>query len=243
MPSYRQTISFGPPLTRMVRLLIIVTSAAFLLTYLPARILGWGAPFDWLALRPSDIVHHFFVWELFTYLFLHAGFFHIIFNLFALWMFGGDLEGQWGSRQFLFFYFLTGVGAGLFDVLIEPSSSMATVGCSGAVYGLMLAYGMLFPNRPIYLYFFIPIKAKWFVAIMALIEFVSSFDTPGSGISHVAHLGGMLVAFLYLRSRGLNLNINFGGRYQQWRRTRLRRKFEVYMRDEEKKHGGGGWVN
>lgn len=241
MAYYRQSISFGPPLTRMVRILVIVTSAAFLLTYLPLRILQWSAPFEWLALRPSDVTHHFFIWELFTYLFLHAGFFHIIFNLFALWMFGADLESKWGSRQFLFFYFLTGVGAGLFDVLIEPSNPIPTVGCSGAIYGLMLAFGMLFPDRPILLYFIIPIKAKWFVLIMGLIEFVSSFDTPGSGISHVAHLGGMLVAFLYLRSRGIHFD--FGSRYRQWRRARLRRKFEVYMRDEEKKHDGGRWVN
>ncbi|HLW78011.1 MAG TPA: rhomboid family intramembrane serine protease, partial [Terriglobia bacterium] len=159
-----------------------------------------------------------------------------------LWMFGADLERQWGSRQFLFFYFLTGVGAGLFDVLIEPSSVVPTVGCSGAIYGLMLAFGMLFPDRPILLYFIIPIKAKWFVAIMALIEFVSSFDTPGSGISHVAHLGGMLVAFLYLRGRGMP-SLGLGTRYRQWRNARLRRKFEVYVRDQEKKNDSGGWVN
>ncbi len=241
MPYYRQSISFGPPLTRMVKYLIIITSATFLLTYLPAQILGWAAPFGWFGLRPYDVTHNFYVWQLFTYLFLHAGFFHIIFNLFALWMFGADLERLWGGRQFLFYYFLTGVGAGLFDVLLQPSSVSTTIGCSGAVYGLLLAFGMLFPDRPILLYFIIPIKAKWFVLIMGLIEFVSSFETPGSGVSHLAHLGGMIFGYLYLRGSGLPLDLQT--RYRQWRSARLRKKFDVYIRKQEKKDDTGRWIN
>ncbi|HEV2493515.1 MAG TPA: rhomboid family intramembrane serine protease [Terriglobia bacterium] len=241
MPYYRQSISFGPPLTRMVKYLIVITSATFLLTYLPAQILGWASPFGWFGLRPYDVTHHLFIWQLVTYLFLHAGFFHVIFNLFALWMFGADLENLWGSKQFLFYYFLTGIGAGVCDVVLQPSSLATTIGCSGAVFGLLLAYGVLFPDRPIFLYFIIPIKAKWFVLIMGLIEFVSSFGTPGSGISHVAHLGGMLFGLLYLRGRGLPVNLQF--RYQQWRSARLRKKFDVYLRKKDKKDDDGPWIN
>jgi membrane associated rhomboid family serine protease len=165
--------------------------------------------------------------------------------MFALWMFGSDLESLWGRRKFLFYYFLTGAGAGIFDVAVNavlPSSTgAATIGASGAIYGLLLAYGMLFPERPIYLYLLIPIKAKWFVAIMGVIELVSSFGTPGSGISHVAHLGGMLFGFLYLRAPRLHYRLLL--RYQEWRRARLRRRFEVYMRKRERKDEAGRWIN
>ena len=246
MSNHRQVAySFGPPLTRMVKRLIVVTSAIFVLTYIPLQMVHWGAPFAWFALQPQDVLHRFYIWQTFTYLFLHWGFFHIIFNMFALWMFGSDLESQWGGRKFLYYYFMTGIGAGIFDVLLNalfPSAlPTATVGASGAVYGLLLAYGVLFPERPIYLYMIIPIKAKWFVVIMGAIEFVSSFSTPGSGVSHVAHLGGMLVGFLYLRGRGLPYRLEL--RYHEWRRARLRRKFEVYMREQDRKDDAGRWIN
>jgi len=248
-PYYRQVAySFGPPLTRMVKRLIIVTSAVFILTYVPVQIFSaqyFAYPFAWLALRPDDVIHRLYIWELVTYLFLHGGWFHIIFNMFALWMFGSDLERLWGGKKFLFYYFLTGIGAGVADVvlntLLHPGIPTATIGCSGAVYGLLLAYGMIFPDRPIYLYMIIPIKAKWFVVIMGAIEFVSSLSGPGSGVSHVAHLGGMLVGYLYLR--GWSLPYRWQLNYSEWRRARLRRKFEVYMRDHEKKNDHGRWVN
>jgi len=247
MPRYRQvSYSFGPPLTRVVKQLIIVTTAAFAVTYIPQQIFGWSAPYAWFALQPYDVLHRFYIWELFTYMFLHWGFFHIIFNMFALWMFGSDLESLWGGEKFLFYYFLTGIGAGIFDVVVNAvfssGTATATVGASGAIYGLLLAYGMLFPDRPIYLYLLIPIKAKWFVVIMGVIELVSSFGTPGSGISHVAHLGGMVFGFLYLRGPHLP-SFRFPARYQEWRRARLRRKFEVYMRKHERKDDAGRWIN
>jgi membrane associated rhomboid family serine protease len=246
MPYYRQVgYSFGPPLTRVVKQLIIITTVAFAVTYIPQQVFGWSAPYTWFALRTNDVVHRFYVWELVTYLFLHGGWFHIIFNMFALWMFGSDLERLWGGKKFLFYYFLTGIGAGIFDVTLSalfPSPIPTfTIGCSGAIYGLLLAYGMIFPDRPIFLYMLIPIKAKWFVAIMGTIEFVSSFSTPGSGVSHLAHLGGMLCGFLYLR--GPHLPYSLPLHYHEWRRARLRRKFEVYMRKHERKDEAGRWIN
>jgi membrane associated rhomboid family serine protease len=242
MPRYRDVqVSFGPPLTWAVRNLIIVTAAIFVLTYLPAVMFGWRLPFDVFGLSPVLVTHRFFIWQPVTYLFLHAGFFHLIFNLFALWMFGSDLERTWGSRQFLFYFFLTGVGAGVFDVVLQPSAVSTTIGNSGAVYGVLLAYGLLFPNRPILLWLLIPVKAKWFVLAMGLIAFVSSFSNPGSKISHIAHLGGMLVGFLYLR--GASLPYRWQLRYHEWRRARLRKKFEVYMRKQESKDDSGRWIN
>jgi membrane associated rhomboid family serine protease len=247
MSRYRQVaFSFGPPLTPMVKRLIIITSAAFILTYIPSQIFG-SKFFDyiaWFGLWADLVIHKLYVWQLVTYLFLHGGWFHIIFNMFALWMFGSDLESKWGSRKFLYYYFLTGVGAGIVDVTVNAlflANPPPTIGCSGAVYGLLLAYGMLFPERLIYLYMIIPIKAKWFVVIMGVIELVSSFSGPGSGVSHFAHLGGMLFGYLYLR--GWSLPYRWQLQYHEWRRAQLRKKFEVYMRDLEKKDNHGRWVN
>jgi len=247
MVRYSQAgFSFGPPITPMVKRLVMVIGAVFLLTYIPAVAFGWRFAYDWFSLVPYLVVHRFFVWQLVTYLFLHGGWFHVIFNLFALWMFGSDLERQWGSKRFLFYFFLTGVGAGLCDVLLNtlfpPAIPSATIGCSGAVYGLLLAYGVLFPERVILFSLFIPMKAKWFVALMGLIEFVSSLSGPGSGVSHVAHLGGMLFGFLYLRGATLPFRLQL--EFSEWRRRRLRKRFEVYMRkQEDKKDDAGRWVN
>jgi membrane associated rhomboid family serine protease len=249
MPRYRQvSYSFGPPLTPVVKRLIIVMAAVFAVT----NILG-ALPSDtiqlylqvypraYLGLIPWLVIHRLLVWQMVTYLFLHGGWLHIIFNLFALWMFGSDLESLWGDKKFLFYFFLTGIGAGLFCVLLQPSSQIPTLGCSGAIFGLLLAYGMIFPDRPIYLYMIVPIKAKWFAVIMGVMEFVASYSDAGSGISHVAHLGGMLFGFFYLR--GWNLPYTLQRRYHDWRRARLRSRFEVYMRKQEKKDDASRWIN
>jgi membrane associated rhomboid family serine protease len=237
-------MSFFPPFTRMVKALIIVTAAVFVVTYLPLRLFGWQAPFFYLGLQPYAVVHRLFLWQLVTYLFLHGGFFHIFFNMFALWMFGPDLEQLWGESEFLKFYLLCGIGAGIFDVVLTTffgSPFSLTIGASGAIYGLLLAFGVTYPNRPIFIWFVIPIPAKWFVAIIGAIEFFSELSGPGSGIAHLAHLGGMLVAYLYLRGGGLSGRMQL--RYGKWRRGRLRQKFEVYMRDHEKKDDPGRWIN
>jgi membrane associated rhomboid family serine protease len=241
-------MSFFPPLTPMLKALVVVTSAAFVVTYLPYRFFGWQAPFVYLGLQPYLVVHRLYLWQLVTYLFLHGGFFHILFNMFALWMFGSDLERLWGGERFLYFYFLCGVGAGVFDVVLNtlfpPAIPTLTIGCSGAIYGILLAYGLLFPDRPIFLWFIIPIKAKWFVLGIGVIEFLSEISGGGSGISHLAHLGGMLVAFLYLRGGKWSSRLRLD--YAEWRRRSLRRQFEVYKRKHDRddgEGGSGGWVN
>src|SRR5208283_759154 len=123
MSRYRQVaLSFGPPLTPMVKRLIIITSAVFVLTYIPSQIFGsgfFGFVVYWFGLRSDLVIRNFYVWQLVTYLFLHGGWFHIIFNMFALWMFGSDLESQWGGKKFFFYYFLTGIGAGILDVTLN----------------------------------------------------------------------------------------------------------------------------
>ena len=254
MPRYGQSqMSFWPPFTGMVRSIILVTSAVFLVTYLPVQLMpsafGFrGVPLgtEYFGLIPVEVTHHLLVWQLATYLFLHGGWSHIIFNCLALWMFGYELERVWGSRRFLFYFFLTGVGAGLFNVLLDPSGGIPVIGNSGAVYGILLAYGVLFPDRPIFLYFVIPVKAKWFVLIMGLVEFWMSLTQPGSGVAHIAHLGGMLFGYLYLRrvrgTRGGGSGFDLRGQYEEWRRARLRRKFEVYMQKRDHKDPDH-WVN
>ena len=138
----------------------------------------------------------FKLWQPVTYMFLHASIDHIFFNMFALWMFGYILENYWGTKRFLFYYFVCGIGAGLINMLI-PTSGL-TVGASGAVYGILLAFGMMFPNEQIYLYFLLPIKAKWFVIGYAAIELFEGVFRSADGIAHFAHLGGMLFGLILI---------------------------------------------
>ncbi len=149
-------------------------------------------------------------WQLFTYMFMHASFTHILFNMLALWMFGMELEHVWGSRKFFIYYLLCGFGGGLANLLVAPmfTSVGPTVGASGAVYGVLLAFGMMFPERPIYIYFLLPIKAKYFVVMYMAFEIfsVGSMD----GVAHFAHLGGALVGFIYLLSDGYRFNGLYG---------------------------------
>src|SRR5262249_37094425 len=159
---YRSTIDFGfgYGITPAVKQLLIANTVCFVV-FLFAPRAGFGGAVGWLALTPYAVVHGA-VWQLVTYLFLHDGFFHILFNMLALWMFGCELERTWGYRRFLFYYFLTGIGAGLTVVSINHNSLGATVGASGAIYGILMAYGMLFPDRMILLWFVVPIAAKYF---------------------------------------------------------------------------------
>jgi hypothetical protein len=133
-------------------------------------------------------------------MFLHGGFLHLFFNMLALWMFGVELEHLWGSRRFLIYYLLCGVGAAAANLLIAPlvGQDAPTVGASGAVFGVLLAFGMLFPDRPIYLYFLLPVKAKYFVAFYIAWELFLGVTQTSDGIAHFAHLGGAAVGFLYL---------------------------------------------
>lgn len=142
---------------------------------------------------------NFYPWQLVSYMFLHGGIGHIFFNLFALWMFGQAIERQWGTERFTFYYFITGIGAALLQLWVNTNGA-PTIGASGAVYGILLAFGMMYPERPIFLILFpVPIKAKYFVAGYGAIELINGLSRTNSGVAHFAHLGGMVVGFIVIK--------------------------------------------
>ena len=151
-------------------------------------------------LVPYKVLTDFNLWQPVTYLFLHGSFFHLLFNLFALWMFGKELENVWGTREFLKFFFICGLGAAFLNILLEPFSGIPVIGASGAIYGLLAAFAIVFPDSVIYLYGIIPMRAKHFVFLIGFIEFLASFSGSSSLVARIAHLGGLLTGFLYLKS-------------------------------------------
>jgi len=175
---------------------------------------------DVFGLRPEWVILRGWVWQPITYMFLHGGLFHLLFNMFVLWMFGAEIERIWGSRGFLRYYLVCGLGAAGLSFLFNFGSVL--IGASGAVYGVLLAFGLLFPNRYIYLWFFIPVRAKYLVAGLAAIEFLAGISGPADGIGHAAHLGGMVTGWVYLKwGRG-------GGSPVERLMSRFRkRRFEV----------------
>lgn len=215
-------------LPTVVKNLVIINVLFFLATI--AAETAWRIDLsDYLGLHyigASD----FQPYQLVTYMFMHGSFGHLFFNMFALWMFGNTLERIWGPNRFLLFYFVCGIGAGLAQELVQyiqylttlqgydnvriaanhiiPMSEylnmLTTVGASGAVYGILLAFGMMFPNSTIYIYFAIPLKAKWFVLIYGIIELFAGF-TSVDNVAHFAHVGGMLfglILILYWKKKG-----------------------------------------
>jgi membrane associated rhomboid family serine protease len=232
---YGSSMSFGPgPLSPALMALIGANVVVFILQVLTDQY-GWGVTRAF-GLQPIAVLRSFRVWELATYMFLHGGAFHILFNMLALWMFGAELERIWGTRYFLRFYFVTGIGAGVLTVLFsllpfavaEQLRYSVVIGASGAIYGLLLAYGMYFPDRPIYLYFVFPIPARYFVMIMGALAFYSSV-AEWNGVANATHLGGLLVAYLFLKRGRLRLNpwAEVKYRYLKWRINRARAKFDV----------------
>src|ERR1700722_18971496 len=209
----------------------------------------------WFGLAPSNIILHLRVWQPVTYLFLHDGFLHIIFNLLYLAMFGADLEHTWGARRFYAYFFACGVGAGLIDVLVRlalvythlsgPTMlAIPTIGSSGAVYGILLACAVVMPQRRVWMFPLpVALSMRFFVIIMGALEFFLTLGQTGDGVSHVCHLGGMLVGYIYLR-RGSHL-YNYRNFFTDWKRRRLRKKFEVYVRDHTDKPPSNpdNWVN
>jgi membrane associated rhomboid family serine protease len=282
MPRGRTFSLSFPPFTRAVKWLVLTNAAVFLLiTLLQALTHGFGdVTFYVLSLVPQWVLHGR-IWQLITYSFLHVSIFHILFNMLALWMFGAQLESDWGYRKFLEFYFFCVVGAALTTIAVSyiglagVDPATPTAGASGGVLGILMAFGLLYGDQEIML-FPIPfsIRAKYFVAGIAFIVLVSAISAAGTrhghDIAYVAHLGGLLFGFLYVKflpRRGVAFGASeryFSVRnsYYRWKRKRAARKFEVYMRkrdrtvtfdehgnyvppDDDKKNGGSksGWVN
>ena len=228
-PSY-SSYSFGPGrLSFALKALIAANVVLFLIAAVfPSVVTLFG-------LRPADVVLRGRVWQLATYMFLHGNVGHILFNMLALWMFGTELEHIWGTRAFLRYYMTVGVAAALSTILVSFALPFAartfyttTIGASGAIYGLLLAYGLLFPNRPIMLYFVFPIPAKYFVMILGAIALLMSVSDSGGGVAHITHLGGLAAGYLLLRGRHLSPANEVRYRYLRWKMDRARKKFGVY---------------
>jgi len=231
-----------PGFTRAVKVLIIATSAVFLLQYvdrsLNFQLKGWFALYPQLVLRG-------YIWQLASYLFLHASPSHLFWNMFALWMFGVWVEEELGAKRLYQLYFVSGIGGGLVDTLAHawllPNTFSYTIGASGAVFGILLAVGVLFPDRPVFLLLPpVQIKAKWLVLGYGVLEFLFTLHGGGAdGVAHFAHLGGMLFAFLFLRMRTPQFRLTAG--YERWRRRKMQKRFEVYMNQRDRRPPPGGW--
>jgi membrane associated rhomboid family serine protease len=186
--------SFGYGLPPVIKKLMIIMGAVFLLQTAVEYHINL-----FLGLVPLLVWKKFYLWQLVTYIFLHGDVSHILFNLLALWMFGGELENLWGSKRFLFYFFFCGIGAGICTVIFSPYQFIPVIGASGAIYGILLAFGWLFPNRPILIYFLFPIPAKYFVILYGFIEFIyASRGGTGGGVAHLTHLGGLLFGLIYM---------------------------------------------
>jgi membrane associated rhomboid family serine protease len=272
------SLSF-PPFTHWVKRIIIACVGIYLLQV----VLGAVAPglasdlLTYGALIPVAVLHGW-IWQLISYSFLHGGVGHVLINMLMLWMFGAQEEMDWGPKKFLEFYLFCVVGAALTTIAVAyspipgVSPVTPTIGASGGIYGVLMAFGMLYGDREI-LMFPLPfmMKAKYMIAIMILLVVIATFQPAQGGVANFAHLGGLFFGFVYVKfmpKRGLTLGASekyFGLRnsYYRWKRRRAARKFEVYMRkhnrtvtfdehgnyippeDPDKKNGGSksGWVN
>ena len=216
-PSFFGGFRFFPPVIKWLLISNVAVWLLFDVLLQPFTFQGvpiFGVIEFYLALSPIGS-GHFYPWQILTYMFLHGGFLHIFFNMLALWMFGVELEHLWGSRRFLVYYLLCGVGGAVTNLIVAPliGQTAPTVGASGAVFGVLLAFGVLFPDRPIYLYFLLPVKAKYFVSFYILWELFLGVTQTSDGVAHFAHLGGAAVGFLYLL-REVRL---FPRRREEWR--------------------------
>jgi membrane associated rhomboid family serine protease len=218
---------------------LLITNVGVFIFFFLAQSSALGAElFRYLELLPVAVVRFFMVWQLVTYMFLHGGFLHIIWNKLALWMFGAELERTWGTRRFLRFYFFCGAGAGVCVVVANylfGDPSIPTIGSSGAIYGILLAYALLFPKRIILWGFLIPIQVRYFVIIVGAIAFLNSIGPQNTGISEFAHLGGLLFGYLFLKGPRLRLSPvePLRRQYQLWKLHRSKRKFQVYLRKQD----------
>jgi membrane associated rhomboid family serine protease len=192
---------FGvPPLTKVVKAMLILSALVFVFQLSMAAL---GRPIEGiLGFVPAALAQGY-IWQPFTYVFLHLGIFHLLFNLLILWSIGGELEALWGSKTFSSFLLVCGLGAALCHGLFTltgwgAGAGAPVVGSSGMVFGLLLAFGILFGDRTMYFFMLFPMPAKYFVLLLGGVELISSVFYSKSGVAHLAHLGGMLFGFLFL---------------------------------------------
>lgn len=223
--------SFGGfMMTSMVKRLLIVNVATFVvLLMLPERM--WVL--EWLAFRPDRVLTR--PWGAVTYMFVHADLVHLLVNMLVLFFFGPPLEDRWGSREFLRYYLICGMGGVLLSFLLAPGAPI--VGASAACYGLMLAFAMSWPDAPIYVWGIFPVKAKYLVGFFFLLTFVQAFGAPGGPIAHMAHLGGLLTGLVYIRA-----DWRPGARLESIKKRVSRiRRLAIVPRDEESQPPSGSW--
>ncbi len=229
--------------------LLVANISIFVLNYIlkPSQI---GGLFDDFKLVPAQVIQTFAVWQLVTYMFLHSGIGHILWNMLGLWMFGAELERLWGTKKFLQFYFICGICAGLTVVVsayIFGGTETATVGSSGAIFAILMGYGLTFGDQTILFGFLIPIKAKYFVMIVGGIVFLQSYSATigkqSGSIAVMAHLGGLVSGYLMLRGRRLQSRIQQPAlaSWKEWKLRRAKKKFQVYL--SKKDSNRDRWVH
>ncbi len=232
-----------------VRWLLIATCAISVLEFILGSSRAGSWLFHALALVPSEVVQNFAIWEIATYVFLHAGITNVLWNMLALWMFGAELERTWGTRRFVTFYFACSVIAALTVIIaayLFGGTHFPTVGSSGPIYGLLVAFGVLFPDQTILFGFLIPIKTKYFVMIIGGVIFLQSYMAISGGagaVSVFASLGGLVGGYLLLRGQSLQTRVRnpLVSGYKTWKLRRAKKKFEVYLRRKDSRRGP--WVH
>lgn len=228
---YAASYSFGPgPISPAVKWLLIANIGVFIVEFFAPKLITL------FGLSPESVLHGW-IWQPATYMFLHhpGAFGHILFNMLGLWMFGVELERLWGTLFFLRFYFVTGIGAAVTTLVIallpfafaEQVFYSTTIGASGAIYGLLFAYAYYYPDRPILLVIF-PVPAKYAVMVLGGFAFFASIS-GGGGVAHATHLGGLLAAYIYLKSGRGGIMAEVKYRWVKWKMNRLRRKFDVHQ--------------
>ncbi len=235
MRTYR-TLDAGPfggmGMTPGVKILLIANVAVFVLQTLARDYVGRhvGPITEIFGFIPSLAIRGFEAWRFVTYMFLHGGIGHILFNMLGLWMFGSQIEARWGRGPFLLYYLVCGLGGALTYGLFNLFGMESCVGASGAIYGILLAYGMMFPEAVILIFFVVPMKAKYAVVLFGLIELLSTMSDTGGGVAHLAHLGGMAAGFIFLRLTIPSLRAGLGLR-APWGRRGGRRRPKVVRPD------------
>jgi membrane associated rhomboid family serine protease len=200
--------------TEAIKILISINFVIYVLQSLAGK---EDIFFRLFGLVPNVFISELMLWQPFTYMFFHAPYYssvgisHILLNMLGLWVFGRELEQAWGKSKFLKYYFLTGIGSGLITYLFQMSSDNPVIGASGAVYGILLAYGISFPNRMLYIWGLIPVRSIWLVVIMGSIAFFGLLGRA-DGISHVTHISGMLIGYILLKKKWQLADIIFAMR-------------------------------
>ena len=200
----KYSLAMGGRLTPAVKWLLIANVGVFIIQFFSRNSDAFN---EWFALTPALVVKKFMVWQLVTYMFLHLGLFHILINMFVLYMFGGEVERAMGTKAFLRFYFLTGIVAGLTGFIFAYNASM--VGASGAIFAVLVAFATFYPEVRVLFMFIFPMKAKHMVILIGGITLLATFSGGGGGIAHFAHLGGLVAGVLYLHYGRVRSRLHF----------------------------------